>query len=258
MSNFLEDLNIPKDIQEPTESSVFEKIDKTGLYTVKIKKAYFEQSRSSKARKLVIIFEGLKGGLFTFEDWICNGSGDTFSINKEGKKVELRGFNRLKALNFFINNINGLPDVKLSKIKLYNFQAKAEIIEEKMCIPSWFGKTVNIILVRTAQFKQIKTAEGTYINSENETFTKLELQHILDINNRTFKEARENKEASSIENIRTIYDLGNGKNKSDFIYDRTGGIYKQNNPSIPTQVTKEDIFGESKPDIIVNEEEIPF
>mgnify|MGYP006914387286 CR=1 FL=1 len=173
---------------------------KSDIYRAKVEVAYATKSANG-AMGLVVKFnvyiEGeSKPRLYTQTFWLSNRQGQTFYVDKEGKSQNLAGFNHANHLTALCCNksINEIATEE-RQIKLYNAEAKKEILTAVPCLVDLTGCEVGLAIIQRRVNKQEKsTSTGEYENTPEERFIN-EIDKIFAINGNmawTFDERRNN------------------------------------------------------------------
>jgi hypothetical protein len=253
--SFYEDIIVDKSVPEFEDYSPSAFINKTGVYDVFIKLAYFEAAGKgdSKAKKLIIDFVTPQGQQLKVEEFVTNREGKTFYVDSKNNKQNIKGFSVLKAVEFIVNNIKDkLPAVEPRKIKVYNKFEKKDEMKDVFIIPSWSKKKLSITVLKKIDFQTRKNQDtGKY-----ETYKQGYLV-IYDVTNYmscgTYKTANElinSYEPKRYEAFRAKY-----LKVDDYVEDKTSGGWESIKAA---REAAKNPSGTSGSDFPIEEDEIPF
>ena len=161
----------------------FAKVDHTGYYGMEIQKAYAGVS-SGGAFSVTIEMKSDEGAFFTVTEYITSGTAKgckNYYMDKDGNKQYLPGYSKIKALDALLTGSNkDYPSTDKKNIMLWDRDAGKELPTEKEVITSWFGKDINVLVM--------KILEDKY-NNTSVTREVYEVQHFLDsVTNQTRNE----------------------------------------------------------------------
>ena len=156
------------------------RVDATGCYDLIIKKAYLEEAKSG-AVSFVLDLETEDGRSLRVQEWFTNRDKESFYIDRNtGEKQFLPGFNKLRAIDFLITGeISPYPKAEEKTIKLYDYDARAELPTQRQVLTGWWGKMISVLAVKTLNNKQSKNESGNYVPTA-ETYEKMEIDHFID------------------------------------------------------------------------------
>lgn len=211
-------------------------INKTGAYDVVIQKAYMDVS-SGGAICFNLVLETKDGKQMNVTEYISNGKKEVYYTDKkDGTKKFMPSYTRMKNIDFLLTGKpQQNPKTESKKVKVYDYDAKADVIKDKEVMVEWVGKPLTILCTKKKVWKQAKDASGAYVNT-TETQFRTEIDFFLDaVTRKTHNEISGNKDAD-------IYKTWMEKYGSDdtYVYDRTG--IKANTATPPTPMTMEDVF----------------
>ena len=133
----------------------------SGVYTAVLKLAYLTKATTgSVALNLVA---DINGAEYKETLYITNKAGENFYISKDAAKEKrfLAGFLHADAIALLTSgkSILELPTEK-KIVKIYNFQAKADMPTEVEVLTDLVGKEVQLGILKTLEFKTVKQGEG--------------------------------------------------------------------------------------------------
>jgi hypothetical protein len=212
-------------------------INKTGAYDVIVKKAYMDTS-SGGAICFNLVLETEDSKQINITEYISNTKKEVYYTDKkDGTKKFMPSYTRMKNIDFLLTGKpQQNPKTELKKVKIYDYDAKAELIKDKEVLVEWVGKPLTILCMKKKYWKQVKDSSGAYVNT-SETQLKTEVDFFLDaVSRKTHNEISGNKEAD-------IYKIWIEKYGSDdtFVYDKTGATTKTSSEQ-SKPITPDDIF----------------
>jgi len=161
-TSILKNLNVAKEAAgEEDRLGGFQVFD-SKVYAAKIKMAYLRQAAApSKSMGLTLIFD-LEGKEYTQTIYITNKTtGDTFTIDADGKKKNMQGYNLANALAMVAcgKPLNQLDDEeRLQKIRNYK-EKKDENIKVQVIV-DLLEKEVNVGIIKQEVNKQTKVGDS--------------------------------------------------------------------------------------------------
>lgn len=136
----------------------------TDIYTATIKAAYETGSARSKAvaMNLILMVDGKE---VRQQIWMTNGKGGvTYKDKRSGETKNLPGYNQVNALFMLVLGKEiGEADVEEQVMKLYDFDAKAEINKTVDCYTELHGQEIQIAL-------QQQTVDKTKKNDQTDEY----------------------------------------------------------------------------------------
>ena len=151
----------------------------SGVYNCEVKLVYAGKSPVSNAQNITVV--ATSGNNEIKETiYISNKAGENFYPDKkDGSKRPLPGFTTIDDLCLLIT---GQPladmETETKTVKLYDFDAKAEVPTEVECITALHGKNVKLAVLREIVDKQKKDGNGAYQNT-GETRTQNTIDKVL-------------------------------------------------------------------------------
>jgi hypothetical protein len=136
----------------------------TDIYTAKIKTVYIGKAQNSNAQSINLILD-IGGKELRNTIWVTNKQGEvTYKDKKTGEPKNLPGFNQVNSLAMLVAGKEmGDLDVEELKVKIYDFDAKAEVPQAVDCFTELHGETIQIALQRqTVDKTQKNEATGDY------------------------------------------------------------------------------------------------
>lgn len=136
----------------------------TDIYTATIKAAYETSSSKSKAvaMNLILVIDGKE---VRQQIWMTNGSGGvTYKDKKSGETKNLPGYNQVNSLFMLVLGKEiGEADVEELTMKLYDFDAKAEINKAVDCYTELHGVEIQVALQQqTVDKTKLNESTGKY------------------------------------------------------------------------------------------------
>lgn len=138
----------------------------SGVHAARIKLAYLSKATSG-ALALNIVAD-IAGSEYKEALYITNKNGENFYVTKDNAKEKrfLAGFLHADAIALLTTGKSILELPTENKIvKLYNFQAKAELPTEVEVLVGLIGKEVQLGILKTQEFKRAKQDDGTYVET---------------------------------------------------------------------------------------------
>lgn len=140
----------------------------SNLYDFVVNMAYFDVSKGG-ANSLNLELKTAKGQTMRTTLWITSGTAKgckNYYEDKNGKRRYLPGFNQANAIcmlgiNKEISNV--APEKKV--IKVYDFDAKKEVPQEKDVIMELIGAEITCGVIKQVVDKNVKNASGDYVAS---------------------------------------------------------------------------------------------
>lgn len=177
----------------------------SGVYPATIDVAYFDVSKSSKAKSLTIVYHVEEEGKdepteVRHQVWYTNGQGGTkYKDKKTGDERYLPGFVELNNLAQMTTN-KELKDLstRVAHVELWDSEAKKRLPQEKHTLPELVGKKVQLGI------KEIRTNKSKYNKDTKET-TLLAEERIYNEVSKTF-----------CKDGRTVSEVRTGKTEAEF------------------------------------------
>lgn len=135
----------------------------SGVYPCEIEMAYVDVADSG-AISLNVHLKTDSGALLRNQLWIQSGKakgGNNYYVDKKGNKQYLPGYNQAEALALLTvgKHVNELVDEE-KVIKLYNFDAKAELPTKVSVLTELLGQQVTVGVIKQVVDKNVKTDDG--------------------------------------------------------------------------------------------------
>lgn len=137
----------------------------TNIYTALVKNAYVTTSKNgAMAINLILDIDGRE---YREQIWITNSKGENFFVNKKtGNKVALPGFTTINDICLVgINKPLSECDTEPKVVKIYDFNAKAEVPREVPTIVELIGAAIKVGIVHQIVDKNVQDASGNYVPS---------------------------------------------------------------------------------------------
>jgi hypothetical protein len=141
-------------------------VKESGIYSGKIKLAYAGKSRGGA--QFIAIHVDLDGFEYRETMYITNRNGENFYLNKQDntKKMPLPGFTTVNDLCLITT---GKPlaeqDTEEKVVKLYDFDAKAEVPQNVPVLTDMIGQDITFGLIKQIEDKNVQDASGNYVPS---------------------------------------------------------------------------------------------
>lgn len=134
----------------------------TDIYTATIKAAYETLSAKSKAvaMNFILVIDGKE---VRQQIWMTNGKGGCTYKAKDGTTKNLPGYNQVNSLFMLILGKEiGQSDVEELTMKLYDFDAKAEVNKQVDCYTELHGLEIQVALQQQTVDKTKDVGGGKY------------------------------------------------------------------------------------------------
>lgn len=161
-----------------------QRIEGTDVYPAKIEMAYIDIAKSG-AVGVVVHYKTASGALHRETQYIKSGDakGNKHYYVKDGNQYNLPGFNTINAVTNLagddgFNLLDVEEHIEKKVIKVYDFEAKKELPQEKLVIIPLIGKDITIAIQEILEDKTAKNDQGKYIPT-GEHRTKFEIAHVF-------------------------------------------------------------------------------
>lgn len=171
----------------------------SGAYDGTVKLAYAGTAQASNAQSVTVHID-VDGHEFRETYWITNRNGENFYTDKQdpSKKRPLPGFTSVDDLCLVTT---GMPlaeqPVEEKVVKLYDFDAKAEIPKNVPVLVELLGKPVTVGILKQTVDKQRKNDAGVYENTGETRDENVADKYFHQETKRTVTEGREGIEEAS-------------------------------------------------------------
>ena len=165
--SLLKNVNTDKDVQDAVDSLGGAGLLESGLYELEVKLAWLEK-KTSGALFLNTVFNTADGR--EYKENLCITSGDNKGnktyYETNGEKKPLPGFAIANALTMLTveKEITDM-DTEEKTIKVYDFDAKAEVPKKAEVLVELIGKKVIAGIQKVTVDKQAKNDKGDYVNT---------------------------------------------------------------------------------------------
>ncbi len=159
--------------QEERVNTGSSKIDKSGAYVCIVKMAKVIHANSG-AVGLSLDLETEDGKKAYLTEYFVSGDAKgnkTTYTDKEGNEINLPGFSKVKAINFLLTGVSGLPSGEIKTIMEYDFDLKQEVSVEREVVTSWLNRPIGTCIQLVMEDKY---------NNESTSITKVEVEHFFD------------------------------------------------------------------------------
>ena len=120
----------------------------TDIYTATVKAVYETESTKSKAVALNFILD-IDGKEVRQQIWMTNGKGGITYKAKDGSEKNLPGYNQVNSLFMLaLGKEIGDTDVEEMTLKLYDYDAKAEVPKQVDCYTDLHGVEIQVAIQR--------------------------------------------------------------------------------------------------------------
>lgn len=134
------------------------------VYAGTIKLAYAGKSQGG-AHSLTVHVD-LGGREYRETLYVTNKQGENFYKNKDGKKSPLPGFTTANDLALLSTGVAlNEQEVEERVVKLYDFDAKAEVPTKVQAVVSMHGKPITLGILKQIVDKNVKDGNGNYVPS---------------------------------------------------------------------------------------------
>lgn len=191
----------------------------SGVYPTTIKLAYITQAKS-EAVALNLHLETQDGREIRSQLWMTSGKdkGCKNFYEKDGVKNYLPGFLLAQSLSLLTlgKEISDLePEEKV--VKLYNFEAKAEVPTKVQMVTELLGKEVLTGVIKQVVDKKVKAADGSYVPS-GDTREENEIDKFF-----RAKDRMTTHEIRAGETTASFIDIWAGKHNAEFVHNKAKG-----------------------------------
>lgn len=133
----------------------------TDIYEATIKAAFNRGSTKSKAMSIVIMLD-INGKELLSQTWVTNGEGKVTYQDKNTKEEKnLPGFNQMNTLALLVTGKSlGELEVEEKSLKLWDSQAKAEVLQAVDCYTELHGEKIQVAIQKQILDKE-KLIEGS-------------------------------------------------------------------------------------------------
>lgn len=133
----------------------------TDIYEATIKAAFNRGSSRSKAMSIVVMLD-IGGKELLSQTWVTNGEGKVTYQDKNTKEDKnLPGFNQMNTLALLVTGKSlGELDVEEKSLKLWDSQAKAEVLQAVDCYVELHGEKIQVAIQKQILDKE-KLIEGS-------------------------------------------------------------------------------------------------
>jgi hypothetical protein len=155
--DFFAGIDFSENTQEITENvgGGGQYIRDAGTYDVVIKMAYGLTSQSSSAKGIQLEMETKEGQKISWKNYFTNKEGQPTYIDKEGKKKNLPGYEKLMALCLLLNKNTQMPKAEIRTIKAFGKEMDSPVFTP------WLNKTIGICVKRVLEDKYSNPSEST-------------------------------------------------------------------------------------------------
>lgn len=193
----------------------------SGIYDADIQLVYLGKAQNSQARS-VTVHAKIDGKDYRETFWVTNKKDENF-YTKDGKKYPLPGFVTFDELCLMATGRGPAnQDYEEKVVKLYDFQAKAEVNTNVTAVTSLHGKKVKLAIWKVKEDKTTKQGNEYVPTGEFRFVNEIDKVFHFD-SKRTTNEFRENKQA-------TFHDKWAEKNTGELRDKSTG---RQGNAGAP-------------------------
>lgn len=159
------DVSVPKE-RVPTGKGAID----SNYYPAIIEYAYLTESQNGAIGVVTSVKVKVNGNEVTKGEtlWITNRNKENFYKDKDGKKVVMPSFQTLTDIFGLITNnpIEGIEDdLEERVIKVYDFEAKAEIPTQVNMITSLVGAPIGVLIQKVLRNKTAKQLDGSYADT---------------------------------------------------------------------------------------------
>lgn len=133
----------------------------TDIYKATIKAAFNRGSSKSKAMSIMVMLD-IGGRELLSQTWVTNGEGSVTYTDKKTKDVKnLPGFNQMNTLALLVTG-KALGELSMEErsLKLWDSQAKAEVLQAVDCYTELMGEEVQVAVQKQILDKE-KLIEGS-------------------------------------------------------------------------------------------------
>lgn len=154
-------------------SSGSNKIENSGAYICKINMAKVVHADSGAVGMSLELQTEDETKVYITEYFVSgNTKGNkTTYTDKDGNEINLPGFSKVKALNFLLTGVSGLPNAEMKEVKEYDYDLKQEVSVNREVVLSWLNKSIGVCVQLSMEDKY---------NDETQTVTKIDVEHFFD------------------------------------------------------------------------------
>lgn len=208
----------------------------SNIYHAKVKAAYVTFSRNgAQAVNLILDIDGRE---YNEALWISSKTGQTYYVTKEGKKINLPGFEMVDDLCLITQGKNLTEMETESRVfEVYDYEAKGKVHKELPAIVDLMGAEVDVGIILETVDKNVKNDEGKYVPSGETREQNAISKFFHPESHKTVNEARANVES-------TFYDKWLAKNKDQVINHARGlqGASQQAQAGLPKKTETKPLF----------------
>jgi hypothetical protein len=205
MSNIFDDIfdtsNEEKLLNSDKAFSGGNKIEKSGIFMVKVNMAKQVDSSSSASKNFKIEMETEDGARLYWEaGWYITKDGSM--TNKDGKPNSATV--HLAQVNYMLTGQKGIPELVSKKIKEYDWELKQDVEVTRMIAPDMIGKFIKVKVERVRLNKKVdsgkvgKDGYKIYVDGPEERFVNDVTRFYDAATGQTFGEKLINKEPTAI------------------------------------------------------------